>query len=177
MYELLPPASAGGAWTEVVLHSFNGADGEAPGPLVVGRTGSLYGVGSGIAFQLDPPTGGSSHWPYTVIHRFTQDDGNPMGALVFGPPLGDGQSLAGMGRYTGGFITPVDDYGCETVYRLTPSPAPGGAWTYTILYNSDIGNLMEPPLAVGAGGALFGVTAVISGAAPISLMGAVRFSL
>jgi uncharacterized repeat protein (TIGR03803 family) len=164
VYELLPPASTGGPWTEVVLHSFNGEDGEAPGPLVMGPAGSLYGVtqantgGYGIVFQLDPPTGVGSHWPYTVIHRFTQTDGSPFGALVIGSPLGDGQSLYGTGDYTGGFTDPWSDSGCETLYRLTPPPEAGGAWTYTILYNSDIGNLVEPPLAVGAGGTLFGVT-------------------
>jgi uncharacterized repeat protein (TIGR03803 family) len=70
VYELLPPASPGGAWSEVVLHSFSGADGMNPNfGVVIGRNRSLYGVARTsnenrvIAFRLDPPAGTSTHWP------------------------------------------------------------------------------------------------------------------
>ena len=156
VYELLPPPSSGGAWTEVVLHSFDSGDSPAAG-LALGPSGSLYGVAANIDFQLDPPTGASSHWSYTVIYQGTTALG---GGLVFGPPLGDGQTLYGTsdcGAVIGG------DSGCDVVYRLTPPPAAGGAWTYTTIYTFPIpvqsqGALVDGSLAVGAGGTLFGVT-------------------
>ena len=156
VYELLPPASPGGAWTEVVLHSFNGQDGYGPSAgLVVGRNGSLYGVTqtlgrSNIAFRLDPPTGTSAHWPFTVLSQFTSDNiGPPSGALVFGA----GGSLYGG---TGG-----QGLSGGTVYSLTPPSVAGGAWTEAALYSFPGGSGgfgIAGPLAVGSGGGLFGVT-------------------
>ncbi len=148
VYELLPPASSGGAWTRVVLHSF-GADGGAPnGSLTMGPNGSLYGGAVvfpgdyGIAFQLDPPSGTRTQWSYSEIYQFP--GGFYPGTLVFGSPVGGGQSL----------------YGAYPMYRLTPPPEAGGAWTYTALYTfPGYVGLMGEPLAVGSGGTLFGVTA------------------
>jgi len=45
VYELLPPASPGGAWPELLLLSFNGTDGDGPSVgLPMGPSGALYGV-------------------------------------------------------------------------------------------------------------------------------------
>jgi uncharacterized repeat protein (TIGR03803 family) len=91
VYELLPPASPGGAWTEQVIHSFNdqGGDGEHPSAgLLLGPNGTLYGVTmegalEGSIFELDPPT--SMHWLFTVLYQFTKaNSGKPRGALAFG---------------------------------------------------------------------------------------------
>lgn len=156
VYELLPPASPGGAWTEVVLHSFNGEDGEIPvAGLRMGPSGALYGVttkstgGYGTAFELDPPTDGGTHWPYTVIYRFTVVDGNPSGALISGPD----QSLYGMTGIAGSHS--------GTVYSLTPPSTDGGVWTQTTLYSFAGGSDGSDPvgtLARGINGTLFGVT-------------------
>ena len=158
VYELLPAASAGGAWTEVVLHSFNGPGGGALG-LVVGPNGSLYGIhGINETFQLDPPTGTSGDWRYTVIYQFA-GVGGVGGGLAFGSPLGYGQSLYGTSGCPGASMS--GDAGCETVYRLTPPPAAGGAWTYTPLYTfpgGSQGTFVAGSLAVGAAGTLLGVT-------------------
>ena len=159
VYELLPPASPGGAWTEVVLHSFKGEDGGFPlAGLVMGPNGTLYGVtqtggrGFGNAFKLDPPTGTSTQWPYTVIYQFTEADGTPSGSLVFGSHLGYGQSLYGNASVRGG---------SATVYRLTPPPVAGGVWSKMTLYafpGGSRGTLPTGSLAVGSAGTLFGVT-------------------
>jgi uncharacterized repeat protein (TIGR03803 family) len=157
VYELLPPSSPEGIWTEVVLHSFNGRQVEPEGGLTMGPNGSLFGLaesptGFGMAFKLDPPTGASTDWVYAVIYQFTEADGEPYGPLVFGSPLGYGQSMYGI-TYDGG--------GNGAVYRLTPPPVAGGAWTHTTLYTFPGGPMGSNPtgsLAVGAGGALFGVT-------------------
>lgn len=138
----------------MILHSFNGPDGEYPhAGLVMGPSGALYGVttdtdeGYGTAFELDPPTDGGTDWSYTAIYQFTVDD--PPNAPVFGP----GQSLYG-NTYTG-------ENSAGTVYSLTPASPAGGAWTGTTLYNFPGGSGGSGPrgtLAVGKNGTLFGVT-------------------
>jgi hypothetical protein len=63
MFELTPPTTTGGAWTETILHSFTGENGEGsyPGPLVLNADGVLYGptwsggaAGAGTIFALKP---------------------------------------------------------------------------------------------------------------------------
>jgi hypothetical protein len=43
-YALKPPATPGGAWTEIPLHTFTGSDGMSPTGLVIGTGGVLYGT-------------------------------------------------------------------------------------------------------------------------------------
>ena len=153
-YELMPPASPGGSWTEAVLHSFNAQDGFNPNfGVTLGPNGSLYGVArtsdisGGAAFQLNPPSGASAGWTYKIIY---QTDGYLESSLVFGSPLGYGQSLYG-----------ADLGGNGSVYRLTPPATAGGKWTQTTLYTfpgGSGGSLPGRSLAVGAGSTLFGVT-------------------
>ncbi|HXM44598.1 MAG TPA: choice-of-anchor tandem repeat GloVer-containing protein, partial [Bryobacteraceae bacterium] len=158
VYELVPPSSSGGAWKEVVLHSFNGEDGAYPNwGLTMGPSGTLYGVAgypgaSGAAFRLDPPTGTSADWTYAVICKFTETDGEPYSPLVFGPPPGYSQSLFG--------IT-ADGGGSGIVYELAPPAVAGGAWTQTTLYTflggSSSGSFPVGSLVVGTAGKLIGV--------------------
>jgi hypothetical protein len=62
IFQLTPPASAGGAWTESVLHNFSEPDGFiATSPLALSK-GAVYGTteeggafGVGTAFQLTLP--------------------------------------------------------------------------------------------------------------------------
>ncbi|MGA3039498.1 MAG: choice-of-anchor tandem repeat GloVer-containing protein [Bryobacteraceae bacterium] len=62
VFELAPPASPGGAWSETVLHSFLGdADGYEPNGIVLGSNGTLYGTtlyggtsNYGTVFSLRP---------------------------------------------------------------------------------------------------------------------------
>jgi hypothetical protein len=62
IFEMVPPASPGESWTEVVLHSFTGADGSSPNGVTVGPDGALYGTtvggganNEGTVFQLVLP--------------------------------------------------------------------------------------------------------------------------
>ena len=120
-FELMP--SAGGGWTEKVLHSFgNGMDGYGPyGRLVFDSSGNLYGntlYGGayvwGTIFRLTPSTSGE--WTETIIHNFGsgQDGQIPRGSLtmdasgnLYGTTYGGGTSLA-----CGG--------GCGTVFEIKP---------------------------------------------------------
>jgi uncharacterized repeat protein (TIGR03803 family) len=62
IFELAPPASPGGNWTETILHSFaGGSDGYQPNEVVLGSNGTLYGTtwyggtsGYGTVFSLTP---------------------------------------------------------------------------------------------------------------------------
>ncbi|MGA2742384.1 MAG: choice-of-anchor tandem repeat GloVer-containing protein [Bryobacteraceae bacterium] len=64
VFQLTPPSTSGGAWTETVLHSFSGKNGDGAIPvagLVLSSGGVLYGTtsaggtaGKGTAFALQP---------------------------------------------------------------------------------------------------------------------------
>jgi len=103
----LTQAASGEAWTETVLHSFTGLDGDGAfpaGSLVVGGNGSLYGTtqyggsatfgspctsngasGCGTAFVLTPPAVPGGAWTESVLHSFTGTNGD--GAIPEGPLL------------------------------------------------------------------------------------------
>ena len=100
MYEVSPPKAKGGAWTETVLHSFQGGkDGYLPvGNLTFDKAGNLYGAtyygggyGScnspyyqycGTIFQLSPPKTEGGKWKEKVLYSFkgVTDGANPNGA-------------------------------------------------------------------------------------------------
>jgi uncharacterized repeat protein (TIGR03803 family) len=64
VFELVPPAAPGGAWTENILHSFTGLDGDGSQPmagLLISPSGVLYGTtegggtyGKGTVFAVRP---------------------------------------------------------------------------------------------------------------------------
>lgn len=78
VFKLAPDADADGAWTETVLHSFQGGDGANPvAALIFDRAGDLYGttgtlvvglnfVNLGTVFKLTPHADGT--WSETVLH-------------------------------------------------------------------------------------------------------------
>src|SRR5450755_4673888 len=81
IFELSPPASPGGAWTETVLYSFGVKSGDGSTPyagLVFDAKGALYGTtvgggtgNNGTAFVLTPPASESpsgTPWAETLLH-------------------------------------------------------------------------------------------------------------
>jgi len=87
IFELSP--KQGGGWTEKVLFTFNGADGQAPGALTFDANGNLWGTtslgganGAGTVFEL---TNSAGTWTESVIHSFggSGDGVTPVGALIF----------------------------------------------------------------------------------------------
>ncbi len=106
MFELSPPKTKGGVWTEEVLHSFAGtgqwsiaADGGNPnGGLVLDATGNIYGTtevggfncphsseqGCGTVFELAPPGGKGGTWTETILHAFlnSPDGADPVAGLA-----------------------------------------------------------------------------------------------
>ena len=147
VFELSPPAVAGGKWTETILHDFgvgpgDPSDGWDPlAGLVRDAAGNLYGTTfnggtfdsnntGGTVFEVSPVPGGG--WTETVLHNFSQNhvDG-------FWPTAGVTLDAAGNLYGTasaGGANVDSPTYVLGVVFELSP-PAPGGTtWTETILH-------------------------------------------
>jgi uncharacterized repeat protein (TIGR03803 family) len=130
VFELKPQAN--GKWTETVLHSFHGVDGDVPeAALILDASGNLYGTtnqgghqscGCGVVFKLTPSSSG--HWTEAVLHAFSskEDGAYPAAALVFD---GTGNLYSTMARGGSG--------GGGTVFEL--SPGANGAWKETLLHS------------------------------------------
>jgi uncharacterized repeat protein (TIGR03803 family) len=135
VFELQAPAEPGGTWTETVLYSFTGQNGDGARPfggLVAGGDGALYGTtqdggdsdGDGTVFKLAPPADPGGAWTESVIYSFDGSGGyTPAASLVLGA---DG-TLYGTTQVGG-----AGGYG--TVFALRRPGTPGGTWTETVLY-------------------------------------------
>jgi hypothetical protein len=147
VFELSPPATEGGQWTEKVLYNFQGGltDGADPaGGVVFDKAGNLYGVtaragsglqqfnfcmnGCGVVYKLTPSGTPGGAWTETVLHTFTVKTSAivPVGALVFdgkgnlyGATLGAGADGRSLGA---------------AAYRLTPPSTAGGSWNFRVLF-------------------------------------------
>jgi hypothetical protein len=134
VFELSPPAAAGGAWTEAIIHSFAGGnDGAFPSSeLAIDSAGNVYGattlggaVNDGTVYRLHRPVQSGSRWAESVLHAFSGPDGSlPAGRLAVGP----GGVLYGTSASGG-------DFSSGTVFQLAPPPSPGSPWTETVLYS------------------------------------------
>ena len=137
VFELLH--SAGGTWTERVLHTFtnDGTDGYTPfGGLAFDSAGNLYGttssggnvttcgsgVGCGTVFELTPTKSG---WTEKILHNFTNN-----GTDGYAPPNGvvvDAHGNIYGTTQSGGL------HGNGIAFELKPTV--GGPWTETVLHN------------------------------------------
>ena len=174
VFSLTPPAAAGGAWTETVLHTFYGCPDDAAPPLfslALGETGVLYGAGfyggnmsclpsdnaagEGAVFALTPPASAGGAWTESMVYSIGDLDDGPATNVT----LGRGGVLYGTTVYGGGAYG-----GPGTVYSLAPPSAPGGSWTQTVLSNfttsdgKNNGSRPGSPMAIGPGGVLYGTT-------------------
>jgi uncharacterized repeat protein (TIGR03803 family) len=163
VFELLPPATPGNAWTEKVLHSFTRQNGDAAEPLstlVMDKRGVLYGTtqaggtaggGNGTVFAVSPPTTPEGNWTEQVLYRFGDPEGsNPWAELLIGK--------AGE-LYSTTFDGPL---GIGTVFKLEPPTTPGGVWKETVLHrftgeNGDGGD-SAAGLIIDGEGNLYGAT-------------------
>jgi len=118
VFKLTPPATAGGAWTESVLHTFTGPNAANPfSGVTFDATGALYGTtvwaqlggactinfkfGCGTVFKLTPPATADGAWTKTDLHIFTPDEG-AFGEGPFPSALVVGRSGALYGTILGG---------------------------------------------------------------------------
>ena len=151
---------ANGKWTESVLHSFTGSDGENPeAGLVFDAVGNLYGTtiaggasackplnGCGVVFKLAPNPDGT--WTESVLHSFSRQDGiEPQAGLIF--------DAAGINLYG---TTQIDGpSGGGTVFKLAPNP--DGTWTESVLHSfTGVGDFPLAPVILDTAGNLYGTT-------------------
>jgi uncharacterized repeat protein (TIGR03803 family) len=162
VFELTP--NQGGGWTETVLHSFAGSDGDEPvAGVIFDAVGNLYGTttgggaaGYGAVFELMPNQNGS--WTESVLYSFTgaKDGSYPdRGSLVF-DATGD---LYGAAASGGKGRCNVFAAGCGTIYELTPGS--NGTWTEQVLHRfsgRNEGNTPEGALIFDKSGNLYDTT-------------------
>jgi uncharacterized repeat protein (TIGR03803 family) len=172
IYELTPPAKAGGSWVFRPLYIFcskaNCADGKLPPSTpIIDNAGNLYGVtlrggngsgdtSAGTVYKLSPPTTKGGAWVETVLHVFClkqdtcPDGSSPIGALVMdgrGNLYGTTQSDGQVANSSGG-----------TVFKLAPPAAPSGTWTYTVLHDFNGKGAPMAALIIDNLGNLYGTT-------------------
>jgi uncharacterized repeat protein (TIGR03803 family) len=178
-FELSP--SAGGTWTETVLHTFTGGtDGSQPvANLVLDAKGNLYGttlyggggpcktsqnapiVGCGTVFELSPGAGGV--WTEKILYAFgfKTDDGMwPYSNLVFNAAgnLYGTTSLGGsIDNQYDCFMYGNTHVGCGTVFELRPNK--NGTWSEEAIHNfGDDGSMPYAGLVLDSAGNLYGTT-------------------
>ena len=172
IFQLTPPAVAGGAWTETVLHSFNGAgEGAYPiGKLILDKHGVIYGTtqqggieacfgrpfdGCGTVFRLNPPSSTGEAWTYRTIYKFqggSIDGAYPLGGVIF-----DSQGAL----YGSTHLGPGGSYSTGIIYKLSPPTSGSGSWIENILYQFQAGSDGADPagnLAMDVSGNLFGTS-------------------
>jgi uncharacterized repeat protein (TIGR03803 family) len=169
VFQFVPPATQGGAWTENVLYSFKGlSDGASPfGGVVFDRAGNLYGTTDGnfestygTIYQLSPPAAQGGTWTETVLYNFqgSFDGCGPQGKLAFGA----NGTLLGTTVQCGGTQNSCF-FGCGTVFQLFPPAVTGGAWTERTIYHFQGGADGSEPqngLAGDGKGNFYGATQV-----------------
>ena len=159
IFELAPPSSSGGTWTEHVLHSFGGVAGDGQNPrsgLVRDSSGNLYGVtefggtyGYGTVYEFAPPSAPGGSWTETVLNSFSVavDGADPFPTPAIGP---DG-SLYGTTMFGG----PTE---LGNVFQLSPPASSGDPWVETVLYNFTSKAYPIAGLTFGKAGWLYGAT-------------------
>lgn len=165
VFQLTPPTTPGGAWTETVLYSFVPGSGKGSlpfGNLALGKQGALFGTAfgggparacntsraAGEVFELAPPTMAGGTWTAASLHAFgsTGDGCQPYSGVVMGRSgVLYGTTLWGGANNSG------------TVFWLTPPATAGHPWTETV-YSLSAGAYPYGGLAIGPSGALFGTT-------------------
>jgi uncharacterized repeat protein (TIGR03803 family) len=145
VFELSPPATQGGAWTETVLYSFTGgADGGHPyAGLIQDSAGNFYGTTNsggasnyGTVFKLS--TTGSE----TVLHSFS---GSPDGAYPYAALIWDsagnlyGTTYSG-GAFNAGTVFKLSTAGVETLLHSLNGTTDGANSSSTLTMDS-AGNL------------------------------------
>ncbi|HUE20669.1 MAG TPA: choice-of-anchor tandem repeat GloVer-containing protein [Bryobacteraceae bacterium] len=171
VFELAPPSTAGGNWTETVLYAFDyggfsdhSQDVIPNGPLLMAPGGTLFTTTQGFAYgnsafpsgasvALVPPASPGGTWTEYKLYTF----GFTSGYWVFAGVVSEGGSLFGTTFYGG------DEYcQCGTVYELTPPATAGTTWTettiHTFTYTASDGEGPQAALTMGPGGVLYGTT-------------------
>jgi len=141
VFELVPPATVGGAWVETVLYRFTGgSDGGWPyAGLAIDSKGVLFGTTYlGTLFALAPPRS-AGEWSFSVLSGVSWG----LGALTIGP----GGTLYG---------TTFGGEG-QSIYDVVPPASEGDTWTWNglLLLSGNNGSNPIAPLLMASNYTLF----------------------
>ena len=163
VYQLSPPTTEGGSWTETVIFSFSGPDGTLPsGRLEFDQSGALYGTtdggGSlqdGTVFKLTPPSALGASWSQSVLFNFSggsSDGGNPVAGVI----VNNNGRLFGTASTGGSGGPPVSG---GVIFRLNPPANEGDPWTETVLHSFGGADGFRPlSRLVRRGNSMYGTT-------------------
>jgi len=131
VFELTP--NLDGTWTENVLYTFTGPNGENPAGPALDAQGNLYGgtmgggtYGCGNVFELSPNPDGT--WTESTPHSFS--GGPDDGCHYTGSPILDAAGNLYGATYWGG--EQQCEIGCGVAFKLAPNS--DGSWTESLLY-------------------------------------------
>jgi uncharacterized repeat protein (TIGR03803 family) len=157
VYELSPNSIGG--WTETIIHSFDGQNGDGPDyGVAIDSAGNLYGTtveggsaGLGLVYMLSPSSSGK--WKETVVYTFKGQNGaNPVSPI----------SIDASGNLYGTFSSGGRGsclYGtCGGVFKLTPKMGGGVSESSFLFDGQDGGNAYSGVLLDDQTGNLFGTT-------------------
>jgi uncharacterized repeat protein (TIGR03803 family) len=120
LFQILPPAERGGAWSETTIYSFPYP--QQPGDLhvIADQQGNLFGTNTSLhtIFKLSLASDGK--WSYADIYKFTGSNG------IYAPA---GLITDSAGNLYGTTISSP----CGLVFQLAP-PASESTWTFNLLY-------------------------------------------
>jgi len=171
MVMILSCGFALGQVTEKLLYSFGplpDAQGGGGSPLVSDHAGNLYGVASnggsqngGVVFELSPS--GDGTWSETVLYSFCYYTQNcPEGTSPVGITIDSAGNLFGATAEGGNGNGSL--YGSGVVFELSPPSAPGGVWSYSVVYDfCSLSNCVDglfpyAPPTLDESGNLYGTT-------------------
>jgi uncharacterized repeat protein (TIGR03803 family) len=106
IFQLVPPVTKGGQWTENLLYQFTGeADGASPmGGVMFNGAGALYGTTQaggkekgGTVFSLSPPLGGVGNWTIASF-PLAQPNFTECGVLLLGNDIFGASTYGGANR-------------------------------------------------------------------------------
>ncbi len=138
VFELSPPASGNGDWTETVLGAAQSGD-TVSAPLAIDKSGNLYGTTYettygyyGTVFKLEPPEAPGEPWTWLTLYTFESSTPQNGWFPYAGVVLDQAGNLYGA-TTSGGTSTACGNDGCGTVFEL--SPTFGTPWPETVLHN------------------------------------------
>jgi uncharacterized repeat protein (TIGR03803 family) len=160
VFQLAPPATQGGPWTETILHSFMVSEGTSPRAAVIfDKKGALYGTlandgqfGAGAVFRLEPPATKGGIWTEKTLYMFGGgfDGLGPLCTLILFQGNLYGTTVVG------------GVSGSGTVFQLTPPASHHGLWNKTTLHyfhgGRGDGHLPWAGLTMDKKGVLYGTT-------------------
>jgi uncharacterized repeat protein (TIGR03803 family) len=160
VFELIPPATAGGSWSETVLYRFQGgSDGAGPhGTLMLDKLGNLYGTTSfggddavgPTVFELSPPSTPGGAWTKATLFTFSGNQYLVTGKLVMDAAGNLYGTSAGGGSHNAGIV-----------FELVAPKTADASWAKRVLYEFGAfpGDAGGPgPDLLLRGGILYGVS-------------------